>query len=61
MLGYFELPHDDQPEERIWHHAELMEEHWEAVKQRRANPSTPSEPMTEVPMTSNELAEEIKR
>lgn len=38
VLGYAELPEAEVPDENIWHHAERLEEWWEAVKARRENP-----------------------
>ncbi len=35
VLGMFELPEDDIPPAHIWHHQELLEEWFAAVKQRR--------------------------
>lgn len=61
VLGFFELPEDDQPPEEIWHHTERLEEWFKAVKQRRDNPDMKpiDEPMEESEMTSNSLTDEI--
>jgi len=60
VLGYFELPDDDQPDEKIWGHAERLEEWFEAIKQRREQGLTSIDD-DEVPsdMTSNELTAEL--
>jgi hypothetical protein len=38
-----EWPEEDQPDEDIWGHPELLEQHWEMVNLRRKNPG--SEPV----------------
>ena len=41
VLGYFELPDNEQPDEKIWGHPERLEEWFEAVKQRRESGMEP--------------------
>lgn len=59
MLGFLELPEDDVPPELIWGHETRMEEWFEGVKERRANPNA-DPPMEEVPLSKNELAEQYR-
>lgn len=60
VLGYFELPDEDQPEPNIWHHSERLEEWFKAAKQRREDgfesvPSADEDPS----MTGNELTKQL--
>jgi hypothetical protein len=61
VLGYFELPDNDQPDEHIWGHPERLEEWFEAIKQRREQGMEPiRDDDDEVPgMTRNELTDEL--
>ena len=59
MLGYFELPENEVPDEDIWHHASRLEEWFEAVKQRRENGHQPIDDAEDVDMTGNELARQM--
>ena len=61
VLGYFELPDDEQPDASIWGSPERLEEWFEAIKQRR---ETGMEPISydEEPddgFTRNELTAEL--
>jgi len=38
VLGYFEMPLDDQPPRHIWGNPDRLDEWFKAVKQRRLNP-----------------------
>lgn len=52
LLGYMELPDDDQPDEKIWNHPEKLEEWFDMVKERRKNPN-----MEKVPNSPEEYWE----
>lgn len=58
MLGYYELPEDEQPKPSIWHHPERLEEWFAAVKQRRETGQQPIE-AEDADMTGNELTREL--
>lgn len=59
MLGFFELPEDEVPDESIWHDPERLEEWFEAVKQRRESGLSPVDDRVEdAEMTGNELTSE---
>lgn len=45
ILGFFELPREEQPPERIWRHPELIETHFETVRSRREANSRGMEPI----------------
>ena len=55
MLGYFELPEDEQPSELIWGNDTALETWFSSVKFRRANPDKHMEPIADAPMTQNDL------
>lgn len=38
ILGYMELPEEDQPDDNIWNHHEKLEAWFEQVKERRKHP-----------------------
>lgn len=61
VLGYFELPDDERPDDLIWHHQERITEWFEAVTERRKNPDM--EPIDsesfDVPVMKNEALEEL--
>lgn len=59
VLGFLELPEEDVPDQSIWHHEVRMEEWFEAVRERHRNPDQ-GPPMEEVPLSSNELAEQYR-
>lgn len=58
MLGYFELPENEVPDENIWHHSTRLEEWFEAIKQRRETGHQPIE-ADDADMTGNELARSL--
>jgi hypothetical protein len=39
VLGWFELPDDDRPPERIWLDDKALSDHFEAVSERYRSPS----------------------
>lgn len=53
-----ELPEEDMPPQRIWHHNDLLKEWFEAVSQRRKLGPDEYEQVPEAPegMTVNEAA-----
>lgn len=53
-----ELPEDEVPDEKIWHHPERLEEWFEAIKQRREHGFEPI-PQDDEDMTGNELTREL--
>jgi hypothetical protein len=59
VLGYFELPDDERPDELIWHHQERLTEWFEAVTERRKNPGMYPVDDIEGPTMKNEYLEEI--
>lgn len=59
MLGFFELPEDEVPDEDIWHHPERLEEWFEAIKQRRESGHQPTDEADDVDMTSNEFTRDL--
>ncbi len=40
VLGYFELPDDETPDESIWGHPEKLEAWFDEVKSKRNNPGS---------------------
>jgi hypothetical protein len=61
VLGWWELPEEDQPPEQYWGDDDALKEWFEAVKQRRKDRANgdSSEPLEEVPQVSNEWAREL--
>lgn len=59
MLGFFELPEDEVPDESIWHHSERLEEWFEAIKQRREHGLQPIDEAEDTEMVGHELAREL--
>ena len=59
VLGYFELPDDEQPDELIWGNPVRLEEWFEAIKQRRENGGMTPVPQADEDMTGNELTREL--
>lgn len=59
MLGYFELPDNEVPDENIWHHASRLEEWFEAIKQRRESGLQPIDEVEDADMTGNEFARDL--
>lgn len=59
VLGYFELPKDEVPDENIWHHPQRIEEWFEAVEQRRDTGMRPIEEAEDVDMTGNALLRDL--
>jgi hypothetical protein len=63
VLGYFEVPEDERPPERMWLDDEALESHWEQVDQRRKHP--PGSRTEVVPpaggLEQNELTASFKR
>lgn len=58
ILSYWELPEEDQPNERIWGDDEALSAWFEMVKERRKARSRGEEPMEQVPQVTNDLAKE---
>lgn len=58
VLGYFELPDDEQPKQSIWHDPQRLEEWFDAVKQRRETGHQPIE-ADDADMTGNTLTREL--
>jgi hypothetical protein len=60
VLGYFELPDDERPDELFWHHSERLTEWFEAVSERRKNPDMqPIDDDIQGPSMKNQYLEEI--
>lgn len=59
VLGYFEMPKNEQPDENIWHHPERLEEWFEAVERRRESGMQPIDEGEDTDMTQNALAREL--
>jgi len=59
VLGYFELPEDEVPDEDIWHHPARLEEWFEAIKQRRESGHQAIDEPEDVDMTGNEFTREL--
>ena len=59
VLGYFELPENEVPDEDIWHHSKRLEEWFEAIKQRRENGLQPIDEAEDSEMTGNEFARDL--
>lgn len=64
VLGFLELPSEDQPDPSIWHHRERLDEWFAGAKQRRedrANGLTMTPIGEDEPgMTSNEYARQFQ-
>jgi len=60
VLGYFELPDDEVPDENIWHHASRLEGWFEAIKQRRESGLQPIDQAEDAEMTGNELTRGLR-
>jgi hypothetical protein len=61
VLGYYELPDEEQPDATIWGHPERLEEWFKAIKQRRESGMEPIN-YDEEPddgFTRNELTAEL--
>jgi hypothetical protein len=63
VLGFLELPDDEQPDESIWGNPARLEEWFRVVQQRRENPGSGSEavPQADEDMSRNELTEQLLR
>jgi hypothetical protein len=60
VLGFFELPEDEVPDEAIWHHEHRLEEWFAAIKQRRESGMRPVEDEpAEAGWAKNELTEQL--
>lgn len=59
MLGFFELPSEEIPDENIWHHPERLEDWFEAIKQRRESGLRPIDEVEDVDMTQNEFTRDL--
>ena len=61
VLGYFEMPKEDVPDESIWGHPARLEEWFEAVEQRRNSGMVPiDEEPQDMEMTSNSLLDDLR-
>lgn len=63
MLGFLELPEDDTPPENYWHSREMLQDWFEAVKQRREDRFSGggmSDDAADEEMTGNEMAAQFK-
>lgn len=63
ILGYMELPEDDQPDDSIWNHPEKLEAWFEEVKNRRNNPGKEKidDDWANVDLEQNEYTAELKK
>jgi hypothetical protein len=62
ILGYFELPEEDQPKTSIWNHPELLDDWFKLVKERRLNPNTEkiADEWNDVDLDQNELTKGLR-
>lgn len=62
ILGYYELPENEQPDESIWSHPEKLEDWWESVKRNRETPGMEKidNDYSGDDFMSNQLAEDFK-
>lgn len=59
VLGYFEVPEDEQPPEEMWGNDEALIAWFEEIKRQRANPD--SRGMEPIPdMQENELTKQFR-
>ncbi len=64
VLGYYEMPEDDQPDDSIWNHFERLTEHFEMVKKMRKNPGhevIDKQEWDDADLMQNDLAEQWKK
>ena len=65
VLGWWELPEDEQPPQEMWGLDDRLKEWWEAVeakrKDRNSGSSSGTEPMETVPTTQNEYAAQLMK
>lgn len=64
VLGFYELPTEDQPPQEIWHSSERMKEWFDGVKQRRTDGASGLDPIDGPEaddMETNAEAAELKR
>ncbi len=59
MLGYYELPEDDQPPETLWGNDDALVELFEGVKFRRENPDNSERVPEASEMTENEYVQQL--
>ena len=59
ILGWMELPDDQQPPEAIWLHPRLLGEHFDRVRDRMAR-GPGMEPVEDMPMMQNELTSGLR-
>ena len=62
VLGWWELPEDEQPPPEMWGLDNRLKEWWAAVEQRRNDKyGKPAEAMEDVPQMQNEYATELMK
>jgi hypothetical protein len=62
LLGYWEMPEDDQPSEDIWLDDKALSEHFESVRAKyRSKYGKDSEDVPDAPMEQNELTASLRR
>lgn len=59
VLGFWELPEEDQPSEELWGDDDALSAWFEYVKQRRKEKYGGGDTDTEVPQTQNEYVKEM--
>lgn len=45
ILGFYELPEEDRPPERIWKNPKLLSDHWDVVRGRQKAKANGMEPI----------------
>lgn len=61
ILGYFELPEDEQPDQSIWNHPDKLEQWWEQIKAAKDDPNKQSKiEWEQADLEQNELTKNYK-
>ena len=60
VLGWYELPADDQPDESIWLNNEALDDHFRRVKERYKSGSG-MESIEDVPESQNEFTRDLRK
>ena len=60
VLGWYELPADDQPDESIWLDSEALDDHFRRIKDRYSRDSG-MEPIEDVPDAQNEFTRDLRK
>jgi len=60
ILGFFELPKDEQPPDEIWLNDEEIAAHFERIDEARDARVQGMEPIDETPLVQNELTRTLR-